>query len=175
MLHVSFNNEQRTIGYGWHQNHEAKLKIVEGDLSGSNHQDLDPTIHYITSVIVPSPFVLYWWENKQVTLKLCPDLYQWDTSPYRYTGKRKQTNEQHQILSENLKYYFWLFWYTYSDSEHRFELVVFLASCQHLKICQSDKTSFWLNQFQKKMRTKWIKWKYQSGLLSIAACSFVVL
>ena len=112
MLHVSFNNEQRTIGYGWHQNHEAKLKIVEGDLSGSNHQDLDPTIHYITSVIVPSPFVLYWWENKQVTLKLCPDLYQWDTSPYRYTGKRKQTNEQHQILSENLKYYFWLLWYT---------------------------------------------------------------
>ena len=47
------NIEQRTIGYGWHQNQEAKLKIVGGDLSGSNQQDLDPTIHYITSVIVP--------------------------------------------------------------------------------------------------------------------------
>ena len=41
------NIEQRTIGYGWHQNQEAKLKIVGGDLSESNQQDLDPTIHYI--------------------------------------------------------------------------------------------------------------------------------
>ena len=47
------NIEQRTIGYGCRQNQEAKLKIVGGDLSGSNQQDLDPTIHYITSVIVP--------------------------------------------------------------------------------------------------------------------------
>ena len=39
------NIEQRTIGYGWRQNQEAKLKIVGGDLSGSNQQDLDPTIH----------------------------------------------------------------------------------------------------------------------------------
>ena len=30
------NIEQRTIGYGWHQNQEAKLKIVGGDLSGSD-------------------------------------------------------------------------------------------------------------------------------------------
>ena len=28
---------------------EAKLKIVGGDLPGSNQQDLDPTIYYITS------------------------------------------------------------------------------------------------------------------------------
>ena len=27
------NIEQRTIGYGWRQNQEAKLEIVEGDLS----------------------------------------------------------------------------------------------------------------------------------------------
>ena len=47
------NIEQSTIGYGWRQNQEAKLKIVGGDLPGSNQQDLDPTIHYITSVIVP--------------------------------------------------------------------------------------------------------------------------
>ena len=47
------NIEQLTIGYGWRQNQEAKLKIVGGDLSRSNQQDLDPTIHYITSVIVP--------------------------------------------------------------------------------------------------------------------------
>ena len=47
------NIEQRAIGYGWRQNQEAKLKIVGGDLSGSNQQDLYPTIHYITSVIVP--------------------------------------------------------------------------------------------------------------------------
>ena len=37
--------ERRTIGYDWRQNQEAKLKIVGGDLSGSNQQDLDPTIH----------------------------------------------------------------------------------------------------------------------------------
>ena len=47
------NIEQRTIGYAWRQNQEAKLIIVEGDLSGSHQQDLDPTIHYITPVIVP--------------------------------------------------------------------------------------------------------------------------
>ena len=49
------NTGQRTIGYGWRWRHyqEAKLKIVGGDLPGSNQQDLDPTIHYITSVIVP--------------------------------------------------------------------------------------------------------------------------
>ena len=47
------NIEQRTIGYGWRQNQEARLKIVGGDLSRSNQQDLDPTIHYITFVIVP--------------------------------------------------------------------------------------------------------------------------
>ena len=47
------NIEQGTIDYGWRQNQEAKLKIVGGDLSGSNQQDPDPTIHYITSVIVP--------------------------------------------------------------------------------------------------------------------------
>ena len=41
-----------TIGYGWRQNQEAKLNIVGGDLPGSNQQDLDPTIDYITSVIV---------------------------------------------------------------------------------------------------------------------------
>ena len=45
--------EQRAIGYGWQQNQGSKLKIVGGDLSGSNQQDLDPTIHYITSLIVP--------------------------------------------------------------------------------------------------------------------------
>ena len=33
-------------------NPEAKLKIEGGDLPGFNQQDLDPTIHYITSVIV---------------------------------------------------------------------------------------------------------------------------
>ena len=47
------NIEQTPIGYGGRQNQEAKLKIVGGDLSGSNQQDLDPTIHYITPVIVP--------------------------------------------------------------------------------------------------------------------------
>ena len=41
------NIDQRTRGYGWRQNQEAKLKIVGGDLSGSNQQDLEPTIHYI--------------------------------------------------------------------------------------------------------------------------------
>ena len=46
------NNEQRTIGQGSLQNQEAKLNIV-GGLSGSYQQDLDPTINYITSVIVP--------------------------------------------------------------------------------------------------------------------------
>ena len=30
------NIEQRTIGYRWRQNQEANLKIVGGDLSGSN-------------------------------------------------------------------------------------------------------------------------------------------
>ena len=35
------NIEQKTIGYGWRQNQEAKLKIVGGDLPGSNQQDLD--------------------------------------------------------------------------------------------------------------------------------------
>ena len=45
--------EQITIGYGWRQNQGAKLKIVGGDLSGYNQQDLDPTIHYLTSVVVP--------------------------------------------------------------------------------------------------------------------------
>ena len=38
------NTEQRTIGFGWRQNQDAKLKIVGGDLTGSNQQDLDPTI-----------------------------------------------------------------------------------------------------------------------------------
>ena len=38
------NIEQRTIGYGWRQNQEAKLKIVGEDLSGSNKQNIDPTI-----------------------------------------------------------------------------------------------------------------------------------
>ena len=47
------NIEQRKIGYGRRQNQEAKLKIVGEDLYGSNQQDLDPTVHYITSVIVP--------------------------------------------------------------------------------------------------------------------------
>ena len=47
------DTEQRTIGYGWRQNQEVKLKIVGGDFSGSNQQDLDLTIHYTTSVIVP--------------------------------------------------------------------------------------------------------------------------
>ena len=47
------------MGYGWRQNQEAKLKIVGGDLPGSNQQDLDPTIHHITSVIVPDTLVLY--------------------------------------------------------------------------------------------------------------------
>ena len=47
------NIEQKTIGYGWRQNQKAKLKIVGGDLPGSNQQDLDLTIHYITSIIVP--------------------------------------------------------------------------------------------------------------------------
>ena len=31
------NIEQTPIGYGGRQNQEAKLKIVGGDLSGSNH------------------------------------------------------------------------------------------------------------------------------------------
>ena len=39
------NIEQRTTGYGWRQNQEAKLKIVGGYFPGSNQQDLDPTIH----------------------------------------------------------------------------------------------------------------------------------
>ena len=47
------NIEQKTIGSGWRQNQEAKLKIVGKDLPGSNQQDLDPIIHYIISVIVP--------------------------------------------------------------------------------------------------------------------------
>ena len=34
------NIEKRTIGYGWRQNQVAKLKIVGGDLPGSNQQDL---------------------------------------------------------------------------------------------------------------------------------------
>ena len=50
------------MGYGWRQKQEAKLKIVEGDLSGSNQLDLDPTIHYITYVdptnkILIQPFI----------------------------------------------------------------------------------------------------------------------
>ena len=43
----------KKIGYGWRQNQEAKLKIVGGDLPGSNQQDLDPTIHYVTSAMLP--------------------------------------------------------------------------------------------------------------------------
>ena len=39
------NIDQRTIGDGWCQNQEANLKIVGGDLYGSNQQDLYPTIH----------------------------------------------------------------------------------------------------------------------------------
>ena len=45
------NIKQRTIGYGWRQNQEAKLKIVGGDLSGSDQQDLDPTIHYPACIL----------------------------------------------------------------------------------------------------------------------------
>ena len=48
---------------------KPKLRIVGGYLAGSNQQDLDLTIHYITSVIVPQPLVLYWPMNKQVTLE----------------------------------------------------------------------------------------------------------
>ena len=44
------NIEQEKIGYGWHQNQEAKMKIVGGDLPGSNQQDLDRTIHSLKSV-----------------------------------------------------------------------------------------------------------------------------
>ena len=46
------NIEQWTIGYGWRQNQEAKLKIVGGVISWSNYQEADPTNSYITSVIV---------------------------------------------------------------------------------------------------------------------------
>ena len=50
------------------------ITTVGGDLSESNQQDLDPTIHYITSVILPQPLVLYWPLNKQVTLKPCTNI-----------------------------------------------------------------------------------------------------
>ena len=43
--------EQSKVGYGWHRNQEAKLKIVGGDLSGSNQKDLDPTFQYITMMV----------------------------------------------------------------------------------------------------------------------------
>ena len=46
------NIEQFTIGHGWHLNQEAKLKIVGGDLPGSNQQDLDPTNCALTFSIV---------------------------------------------------------------------------------------------------------------------------
>ena len=47
------NIEQRTIGYGWRQNQEAKLKNVGGVITWSNQQEADQTSSYITSVIVP--------------------------------------------------------------------------------------------------------------------------
>ena len=37
------NFEQRTIGYGCHQNQETKLKIVGGVIPRSNQQEADPT------------------------------------------------------------------------------------------------------------------------------------
>ena len=48
----SANIEQWTIGYGWRQYPEAKLKIVGGVILRSNQQEADPTSSYITSVIV---------------------------------------------------------------------------------------------------------------------------
>ena len=46
------NIEQWTIGYGWQQNQEVKLKIVGGVITWSNQQEIDPTGSYIISVIV---------------------------------------------------------------------------------------------------------------------------
>ena len=51
MMVAILNNKQKAmVGV---KTKKPKLKIVGGDLAGSNQQDLDPTIHYITSVIVP--------------------------------------------------------------------------------------------------------------------------
>ena len=40
------NIEQRTIGYGFRQNKEAKLKIVGGVIPWSYQQEADPTSSY---------------------------------------------------------------------------------------------------------------------------------
>ena len=43
VLYMSgLNIEQWTIGYGWRQNQEAELKIVEGAMSWSNQQLYKP-------------------------------------------------------------------------------------------------------------------------------------
>ena len=42
------NIEQQTIGYGWRQHQEAKLKIVGEVIPYSNQQEADPTSSYIT-------------------------------------------------------------------------------------------------------------------------------
>ena len=50
VLYLSgFNIEQWTVGYGSRQNQRSQAK----DKAGSYQQDLDPTIHYIISIIVP--------------------------------------------------------------------------------------------------------------------------
>ena len=44
--HDGVNIEQWTIGYGWRQNLEAKLKILGGVITRSNQQEADPTSSY---------------------------------------------------------------------------------------------------------------------------------
>ena len=95
--------KKRTIAYGWRQNQEDKLKIVEKicldpNLSGSNQQDLDSTIHNITSVIVPLPLVLYWPVNKQVTLRPRTNLQQYVQEPTTYILVNKTASKYINLL-----------------------------------------------------------------------------
>ena len=46
------NIEQWPIGYGWHQNQEAKQKIEGGVITWSKQEEADPTSSNTTSVIV---------------------------------------------------------------------------------------------------------------------------
>ena len=52
IVYDGVNIEQWTLGYGWRQNQEAKLKIAGGVIPQSNQQEADPTSSHITSVIV---------------------------------------------------------------------------------------------------------------------------
>ena len=51
-LNIMAPIEQWTIGFGWRQNQDAKLKIVVGLISWSNYQEANPTNSYLTFVIV---------------------------------------------------------------------------------------------------------------------------